>query len=592
MKNRKGFTLIELLVAITIIGIILIMVLPAIRNLQRENQEKKFADYERTVLEAAKAYEDQYEEDLYGRGQDGCAAIKFSSLVNTKLLATTTIAGYECNNNQNGVIIRKVNGTPYYEVYLTCSKGGETKNLTSNTSFATDSSELLCKAGVDKEAPTFNIDCGDIVDTDQVGKNADPDNIKTVDGKEILYYTAPTDNNNNVGILPNLNTSAMDDKSGLEKNQYITYEWKVSERSNTNDEYNEKNKSTYNTKDGTTAKVQKKIRIIEPIKKIDTTGKAEIYVTGENIVDRAANRLDSTTAEANKTCTYFYDNAKPVMKITVTGDNTGTNYNPISENWINEPVTIKVEVTDKTDNNIYVGIDKNTFSVNGNSLSLSDKNAEGKHTYELANQANRIINEDYKVCDKLNNCETAELRIKIDTVLPTCSITGDGQWNPQGARIRMNCNDPEANGVKSGILGCNGAHAESYIGNTKHVAEMEVIDNAGNRNTCTYTVQSTTQYYQVTCSRYKLCRNSACGTETYSGGCNYTAQTCYNSGGVNWYQENSWTHSGTGCCEFERNKECETESCGCNIWNTNGNWEFSPCDSNSCRVDRERLVYR
>ena len=65
MKDIKGFTLIELLVAITIIGIIMLMVLPAITNLQRKNQEKKFDDYERTVLEAAKAYEDQYEEDLY-----------------------------------------------------------------------------------------------------------------------------------------------------------------------------------------------------------------------------------------------------------------------------------------------------------------------------------------------------------------------------------------------------------------------------------------------------------------------------------------------------------------------------------------------
>ena len=81
MKNKKGFTLIELLVAITIIGIIMLMVLPAITNLQRKNQEKKFDDYERTVLEAAKAYEDQYEEDLFGRSDTGCAYIDFDSLV-------------------------------------------------------------------------------------------------------------------------------------------------------------------------------------------------------------------------------------------------------------------------------------------------------------------------------------------------------------------------------------------------------------------------------------------------------------------------------------------------------------------------------
>ena len=47
MKDRKGFTLIELLVAITIIGIIMLMVLPAITNLQRENQEKFFLNAKR-----------------------------------------------------------------------------------------------------------------------------------------------------------------------------------------------------------------------------------------------------------------------------------------------------------------------------------------------------------------------------------------------------------------------------------------------------------------------------------------------------------------------------------------------------------------
>ena len=133
MKDRKGFTLIELLVAITIIGIIMIMTLPAIHNLQRENQEKKFDDYEWSVVEAAKVYEDQYEEDLFGRSDTGCAYIDFNSLVQKKLLATTKISGYECKNSNNGIIIRKIKGTSYYEVYLTCSKSGDTKNLTGNT---------------------------------------------------------------------------------------------------------------------------------------------------------------------------------------------------------------------------------------------------------------------------------------------------------------------------------------------------------------------------------------------------------------------------------------------------------------------------
>ena len=590
MKDKKGFTLIELLVAITIIGIIMLMVLPAITNLQRKNQEKKFDDYERTVLEAAKAYEDQYEEDLYGRNSDGCAAIKFSSLVNTKLLATTKISGYECNNNQNGVIIRKVKGTSYYEVYLTCNKGGEPKALTSNTDFLRDSNETYCKTGDDIEPPTFNIDCGYLNPTNnQIGKEADDDNKQyDYENKEIFYYSAPTDNNNNTKTLPNLNTSALDDKSGLEKNQFVTYEWKISGRSDTPEEYKEKNRSTYNTKDGTTAHVQKAIRITEPIKKIDTTGRAEIYITGENIVDRAGNRLETTDSTATKTCTYFYDNAKPIMKITVTGERTGTNYNQERDNWINEPVTIKIDITDKIEgNSIYVGIKEDSFKINGVNSSLNKNGTKpSRYSYELTGQTNKIINNKYEVCDKLGNCESQQVNLKIDSAPPTCTITGDGKWNPDGANVTMKCYDPVISGVKT----CGGTNGRSHSAHIKNDVTWTVKDNAGNTNTCSYNVESTTQYYQVTCKEYNSCRDSACGTEEYSED-SHTAQSCAEAGG-SFSQDNSWTHNGTGKCTFTRYSKCEAEGCGCHNWNSNGTWKFSYCDSNSCHVEDQRLVYR
>ena len=597
MKNKKGFTLIELLVAITIIGIIMLMVLPAVHNLQKENQEKKFADYERTVLEAAKAYEDQYEEDLYGRNKDGCAAIKFSSLVNTKLLATTTISGYECNYDSNGVIIRKVNGTPYYEVYLTCSKGGETKELTTNTDFATDSSDLFCKVGEDKEVPVFNIDCGDLnITGNQIGIKADDDNIKTdAAGKEILYYSAPTDNNSKQGTLPNLNTSAKDDKSGLEKNQYISYEWKISERSDTTVVYNEKNKSTYNTKDGTNAKVQKKIRIIEPIKKIDTTGKAEINVIGENIIDRAGNRLETTADNANKTCTYFYDNAKPIMKITVTGENTGTNYNQITDNWIKEPVTIRIDVTDKTsDNNIYVGVDEETFTNNGEKKTLN-KNGSSPSTYvyELTGQTNVEIEDEYKVCDKLKNCETQQVKLKIDSEPPTCSITGDDEWDPNGAKVIITCYDPIISGVKT----CAGTNDNSRTGQITSDVTWTVEDNAGNTNECSYHVQKATQYYQVTCNKYNSCRDSSCPMESYCE--SYTVEFRGPSGShIDTCSEYCCGMSypdpclSSSCNTGYRHKKCEAVGCGCNKWNTEGTWKFDSCSSNSCKVTKTRPVYK
>ena len=593
MKDRKGFTLIELLVGITIIGIIMIMVLPAIHNLQRDNQEKKFADYERTVLEATKAYEDQYEEDLYGRNNDGCAAIEFTSLVNTKLLSTTSISGYECNynSNQNGVIIRKIHGTSYYEVYLTCKKGGETKNLTSNTSFAIDSSDTHCKTGEDTEAPKFTIECDKNPEGLSIGIQADEGHRVIEDGNEILYYSAATENNNNVATLPDINTSALDDNSGLEKNQFITYEWKITNRSNTSEEFIEKNKSTYNTKDGTRTQVTKSVRIIEPIKIINTTGKAEIYIVGENIIDRAGNKVN-TTDDATKTCKYFYDNARPIMNITVTGERTGTTYNKEREDWINEPVTIRIEITDKTsDNDIYVGIKENSFTSNGEPRTLNG--SAPSYTYELNGQTNKEINDEYEVCDKLGNCERQRVNLKIDSEPPTCEVTGDGNWNPNGANVKITCKDE----IISGVRTCAGASGNSNTDQIKSDSTYTVVDNAGNTNTCSYNVETTTQYYQVTCKKYVTCRDSSCGTETYCK--SYKVDFVGPSGA----HSSTCTHD---CCQLSypyicissvcnkdtRYKKCPAEGCGCEDWNTNGTWNFDYCNSNSCRVDDTRPVYK
>ena len=594
MKNRKGFTLIELLVAITIIGIIMIMVLPAIMNLQRENQEKKFKDYERAVLEATKAYEDQYEEDLFGRNEDGCASIKFESLIDTKLLTTSEISGYECNNNENGVIIRKVKGTSYYEVYLTCMKGTESKQLTTNTGFTSDSNAASCKAGIDIEAPDFTIECDRNDAGTSVGIQADVGNRIIEDGNEILYYIAATANNNNKPILPNIYSQAKDGNSGLERNQYVTYEWNISNRSNTSERYTEKNKSTFNIKDGTSAQVKKNIRIIEPIKEINITGRAEVTIIGENIIDRAGNKIDVSSPNASKKCKYFYDNARPTMNITVTGERTGTNYNQERDAWINEPVTIRVEVTDITNNNIYVGIQENSFKVNTTSLNLETISENPKrYRYELTGQTNKEINDKYTVCDKLGNCETQRVRLRIDTEPPTCEVTGDGNWNPNGANVTISCQDPTISGVKT----CAGANRNPNTDQIKRDTTYTVVDNAGNTNTCSYDVETTTQYYQVTCKEYNKCRDSSCGTETYIE--SYTVDFAGPSGAHQ-------TECDEYCCGLKepyeclssypnygtRYKKCAAEGCGCNKWNTNGSWKFDYCNSNSCRVEDTRPVYK
>ena len=582
MKNRRGFTLIELLVTITIIGIIMLMILPAITNLQRENQEKKFKDYERAVLEAAKAYEDQYEEDLFGRYSEGCAYIDYKNLVDKKLLSTTKISGYECNYDTNGIIIRKVNGKSFYEVYLDCIKNGETKKLTDNSDYKTIRSSQ-CNVGEDKELPELEIKCDG--ETTPGGEY-----ITGIDGDDGEKYYRGFEREQPV-ILPKLTVKVSDKNSGLEKNQYVTYEWKIyDDKEETKQIFTEKNRTTFNIKDGAGSTAEKSVRIIESLKQEEATGKAIINLSGENIVDRAGNKVDSQNITK---CTYYYDNAKPTMNIAVTGERTGRSYNKETETWINEPVTIRIEVTDSTDNNIYAGIKEDSFKVNGTSLNLETISQNPKrYSYELRGQTNIEINDVYTVCDKVGNCETQRVRLRIDTEPPTCEVTGDGNWNPNGANVTITCRDT----IISGVRTCAGANGNSNTDQIKSNRTYTVVDNAGNTNTCSYNVETTTQYYQVTCKEYKKCRDSSCGTEKYIK--SYTVQWCNPNG----CHESECEYE---CCLLEypecisstanydtRYKECPAEGCGCKTWNANGSWKFDPCNSNSCKVDNTRPVYK
>ena len=466
MKNRKGFTLIELLVTITIIGIIMIMILPAITNLQRENQKKKFDDYERVVLEAAKAYEDQYEEDLFGRYSEGCAYIDFKNLVDKKLLSTTKISGYECNYDTNGIIIRKVKGKSFYEVYLDCVKGNETKKLTDNSGYNSISRDY-CDIGEDKTPPSLEIKC-------------DSDTINGVPGDDfnetgIYYYSSTNKGNKNI---PELTVKASDSNSGLEKNQYVTYEWKIyNDKAETKQIFTEKNKTIFNTKDGAGSTSKKNVRIIEAFKENNTTGKAIIALYGENIVDRAGNKLE----EERKTCTYFYDNKPPEMTITLTGA-SGRNYDINGTGWINEEVTTTVTVTDVTENGIYSGINPNSLTRNNGEENLSG----GVNTYTFTRtDANRNEIDTYKVCDKVGNCTSKTVNIKVDTIYPTCkSRGGDTNWRTTNLTIYGDCVDQ---GDPSQYSDCRKNQYDNTYSNNISITNAtagQACDNAGNCVTC------------------------------------------------------------------------------------------------------------
>ena len=124
MRNSRGFTLIELLVAVAILGIITGMSIPLIRNVQMNNDQKKYRSYGDTLISAAKLYRDSYEDDLFGKKKSGCSLVRYEKLREKGFLKDFPDSNISCNSSDTLVRIVKLDGKYGYSYQLYCGKRG------------------------------------------------------------------------------------------------------------------------------------------------------------------------------------------------------------------------------------------------------------------------------------------------------------------------------------------------------------------------------------------------------------------------------------------------------------------------------------
>lgn len=171
--NKKGFTLIELLVCITILGIIMAMSIPVIRNITVKNSNTKYSSYLDTVINASKLYVDSYGEDLFGHYDTGCAYVTFEDLYEKNLIKDYNSDGVTCNTTSTYVEVTKHEDSYSYKGFLGCAN-------------KSNPNELIYSLPVNGEVNTQDpATCAGIDVSSTIGVSVEPSSYNLLDKKSI-----------------------------------------------------------------------------------------------------------------------------------------------------------------------------------------------------------------------------------------------------------------------------------------------------------------------------------------------------------------------------------------------------------------------
>ena len=218
---------------------------------------------------------------------------------------------------------------------------------------------------------------------------------------------------------------------------------------------------------------------------------------------------------------------------------------------------------------------------------------DNKTNVYLSGEGMRRARYDFK--DEAGNMVKIDINANIDKTNPSCSTSKSNLNTTAGVNVSVACSDYESK--------CSSSNTLSYSG-VKQTSTYSVADNAGNRNSCSVTVYAQIQSRSRTCGTAKRCEDAGCEkSETkyycYSNHADVCTSRGYTYGGTTGGHCRVVAGSGGGsdyswgvqACDECVSYKRNYSTCGCETWDPWGAWGNSTSCTSGNTTDCRTIYY-
>ena len=499
---KKGFTLAEILGVIVIVGILLVLIVPAVINRITESEDEVKGATGNIIYDAADQYIKEHP-DLYPPGQSGRYCITIKSLIEDGKLVEPVIdpsTGEDISDKSVMVTIYTA-GTSDFELTEkdTCEEIASVSFIDfdvtpKGSSWVKQRTVKIIWPKMDGDYKArYRIDNGEWIYVDDINSyNGGTTEIifnksSAKTPLEAQYVgkgedaTSITDSRINIVNIDSVAPKCTLSLTGTKGDN----DWYVS---NVTVDFGDNRKNLTDDLSGvddygiSTSSSDTFGKISSKIQSVDTD-----YITYYGYVIDKAGNIGRCNTKLRK------DSTKPTCEVKITDGKKGNN------DW-------------------YITNVKFDMTYDDNLSGIQQKGMNNKNSVNYNNSTSMTLSSDTTgityygfVKDNAGNTTKCSEWAKRDVTAPTCTPKKSNQYTPGGVTVSYSCTD-----ATSKVVSCPNAKT----GLKSNVSAITIYDNAGNSGTCAaQTIKKQTQYRKKTRSNRTCSDGNCCGWINYSYVC-------------------------------------------------------------------------